>query len=295
MRNLSIALFVSFISLKVLAAACCGGSSAMPSLITGDDKVQVTSSISQNSMIATVDTNGKWKHLTQNDETNLFRLDAAFLLSDRWQLGAGLPLTSRHLGNESSAWNFGDASMSLGYEVLPDWDYSPWRPHGLGFLQITAPTGSSVYDGNPDNGLNISGKGFWNFAVGTYFSKSFGNYDFSITPEAHRSLPRRDQGGNTIRPAWGESLSFAAGWNKKNFRFGVGLTALHEEPIKTEGPIPSDGFEQKLWTGLVSASYLWTPELSSTLSYTNQSLFGQPVNASLGQSLSLSLQQRWPR
>lgn len=277
------------------AAACCGGSSAIPSLITGDDKAQLTSAFSQSSLLANVDSSGNWKHITTKDETSVFRLDGAFLVSDFWQMGMGIPMTSRHLGNESSNWSLGDISLSLGYEILPDWDYSVWRPHGLGFIQLTAPSGKSVYDENPDNGLNISGKGFWNFSAGAYFSKVFGSFDASVTPEFHRSMSRKDPDQNSIVPGWGRSLSLAGGWNKKDLRLGLGLSILHEDAIRTDGAFVSAGSEQNLWTGLVSASYLWTPELSSTLSYTNQTLFGQPTNSSLGQSVSVSLQQRWPR
>jgi hypothetical protein len=297
MKLLSLLLFSFCLSEKIFAAACCGGGFATPSLISGDDKAQITSSLSQSEVHADVYTNGLWKKRETNEHSETFRIDAAHIFADRWQAGLSLPVIKRSRANESSS-GLGDASTLLGYEYLPDWDYHPYRPKGIGFLQLVLPTGKSVYETDTTYGLDSRGRGFWALGLGTLLTKAFGKYDAFINAEVHRSFNKsiNESGINgTLKPGWGSNIGLGFGYNTKDFRFGGNLTWSYEDAIAIAGAINSEGSLQRFTTLGLTASYLMSSEWATTLSYSDQTLVGSPYNTSLSKSIMLLFQRRWLR
>ncbi len=282
----------------VKAAACCGGAFAVPSLITGDEAGTLTTSFSYSKVDTDVFADGVWQKRPGDDISQIFKIEGAHIFQDRFQAGVSIPFQIRNLsgaqGGQSSG--LGDVSGQLGYEYLPDWDYNPWRPHGVGFLSLNLPTGRSVYESN--DGLDSRGRGFWSLGLGTTLTKTWTRWDANSTLEIHRSFEKQVQNSQlegTIHPGWGGSWAFGTGYNFKDWRCGGSLTWSQEDPISVTGNRSSSGSLQRFTTGTLAVSYVADLEWAGTLNYSDQTLFGDPVNTSLSKSVSILIQRRWAR
>jgi len=296
-RSLSLALLSALLPSLAQAAACCGGGFALPSLIAGDDKAQISSSYSFSELaIDNVDSRGIWRKWDQHQSVQTFKIEGAHLLSDRWQAGLSVPIIRRSLTGQNYS-GLGDVAASVAFEYLPDWDYNPIRPKGIGFFQLTTPTGKSKAESEV-GGLDSRGNGFWAIGLGTLLSKSIRNVDGFVSLEGHRSLRKEfsnSQMNGTLNPGFGGSLGLGGGFNTRSWRFGTSITWFYEDPVSVRGNVNFDGFLERYATGVLAASYMPSDEWSGTLSYADQTLFGSPVNTSLGRTVALQLQRRWGR
>lgn len=279
------------------AAACCGGGFATPSLIVGDDRAQLSTSLSYNEIVIdNVDSQGVWRRARDHQKVQNLRIEGAHILSDRWQAGFVIPVVQRSQhGSQTSG--VGDIAVSAGYEYLPDWNYNPYRPKGLGYLQLTLPTGLARAE-SENGGLDSRGNGFWALGAGTLLTKSLRMWDVFNSLEVHRSFSK-DVRNSTLQgrlnPGYGGSLGVGAGYNTASFRYGGSITWTYEDPVKISGPSPSAGAVERYATAILSMSYLANDEWSGVVSYSDQTLFGNPVNTSLGRGIALQLQRRWAR
>lgn len=303
MIKLAIALLFSicFSYNKTLAAACCGGGFALPSIITNDDSTQVSTSFTQSKIDTDVFSNGNWQKRTNNDVTQSFKFDAAHLIADRWQVGISSNIIKRSrdgsMGGSEQA--FGDSTVNLGYETLPDWDYNPYRPHIISFLSINIPTGKSIYES--ETGIGSSGRGFWALSIGSILNKSWGNWDSNAAVEIHKGFTKNihtvDFNGDA-QPGFGSSYSIGSGYNLKDFRLGTSITWTYEDAIKitsTSNTASTRAEKQRYATGSAIISYMPTNDLSLTLSFADQTLFGDPTNTTLSKTVSFLLQKKWAR
>lgn len=289
--------FKSFLISKAFAAACCGGGFAAPALIVGDDKAQLTASISYTEITDDVGTDSLWRKRNSTESTESLKIEAAHIFSDLWQAGISIPIIKRNRAHESSS-GFGDVSATLGYEYLPDWDYNPWRPKGLGYLQITLPTGKPINESEANFQLDSRGRGYGAVGVGTILTKILDRWDVFANFDVHRSFSKRfsnSQNQGTLHPGYGGNLGLGAGYNTSALRYGCGLTWTYEDPVDVTGMTSSKGAAQRYSTASLSLSYLFKNEWASTLSYADQTWFGEPVNTTLGKSVMLFVQKRWVR
>lgn len=303
MKQLWICLFSLFIFLSAhnaLAAACCGSGFATPSLISGDDKAQLTTSYSHTEVaIDNVDAKGVWRKWDEHQKVQTFKIEAAHIFADVWQAGFSLPVIQRsHIGQRYSG--LGDAAATLGYEYLPDWNYHPYRPKGIGFLQLTLPTGKAKADSNV-GGLDSRGNGFWAIGAGTLLTKIWSRWDAYTSLEIHRSFNREIENSSlntSLKPGFGGNYALGLGYNVKDYRFGSSITWTYEDPIEVlnkSSAQKTSGSVERYATALFNISYMASDLWSGTLTYSDQTLFGSPVNTSLGRGLSLQLQRRWQR
>jgi len=282
-------IILSFAANKVWASACCGGGFAAPALIAGDDKAIFTGSYLYSQISTDVYADGLWSKRDFQESHESFRLDGAHIFRDRWQGGFSLPVVRRERQGEVST-GVGDVAVTLGHEYLPDWDYSPWRPKGLGYLQLTAPTGRSVYEADSKFQLDARGRGFWALGMGTLLTKIKGRWDFFSNLDLHHSLGR-----NNLKPGWGGNIGLGAGFNWARVRTGASLVWTFEDPVQVTGVMSSPGSGERYATASINSSYLYSDDWAGTLTYSDQTLFGNPVNARLGHSVILQLQRRWSR
>ncbi len=301
--RLKISLLLSLLfSLESNAAPCCGGTANVPSLITGDDRAQISTTFSSSYTVAEslVDGGVRYRHNSDNESTQTLRLDAATLLSDRFQLGTTLPILRRsrsRSGNQAESTGIGDIALNLGYELLPEWSYSSWRPKGILFLTTTLPTGGSIYESSALYRVDSRGRGFYALSLGSLFLKNWGDWDLSLLGELHRAFSRtiqNDSGSLGLHPGWGASGSLSAGWNPGAFRVGVALSPSFEEPVATDGIVVGSGEKSSLWTVALQLSYLVDPTLSTSLTYSDQTLISGH-NSNLNRGIALLIQKRWER
>jgi hypothetical protein len=262
-----------------------------------DDRALVTSSYGYSQVHADVSTDQTWRKRQTTESFETFKLDAAQIFRDRWQAGVSLPVI-RRAREENSEAGLGDITTSLGYEALPDWDYHPYRPRGLVFLQVTAPTGTPVAEAESDYLLDARGRGFWAVGVGTFLTKSFGRYDVFTSADVHHSFSRSYENGQArgeLNPGFGSHLTVGAGYNRDKWRWGASLTSSSEEPVEISGPNPSQGASQRDMTASLSSSVSLKENWAATLSYNDQTWFGSPSNTSLSRGVTVLLQKRWLR
>jgi len=297
MKLLFLLIFSFLLSAKAYSAACCGGGFASPSLIAGDNKAQVTLGMSQAQIFSDVNSQGIWSDRALSDKTSTFRIDAAHIFKDRWQWGLRVPLTQREIGSESSA-GLGDVSSSLGYEYLPDWDYNPWRPKGLGYVQLTAPTSPSVFESPNNLGIGSRGRGFWSVGAGTLLTKGVANWDGYLNMETHYSFKKsvsNQQLQGQVKPGMGTSIDLGIGYNIDAWRFGGSVSSLYEAGIDVSGSQNSQGSLQRSSSLSLQVSYLYNLSWAVTASYTDQSLLGSPWNTSISKTMLFQLQRSWSR
>ncbi|WP_413557374.1 serine protease spb1 [Bdellovibrio sp. HCB209] len=299
MKNLVLALIISGFSANAYAASCCGGGFAFPALIMGDDKAQVTSSLSYGQITDDVLPNKKWIKRDDANQSQTFKIEAATLLSDRVQTGASIPVVHRKVADENST-GLGDIALNLGHETFQELTYSRWKPRGITFLQLTLPTSPSIYDAENMLAADSRGRGFFTLGGGLALIKVFGTWDANSSVEIHKSFARdfstSSSGGEiTATPNLGHSWTVGGGWNKGNWRLGTSFTGLYEDAIEISGAQTSSGSAQQNITWAVMANYMMSMENAVTLSYADQTLFGTPENSSLSKTVTLSFQTRWQR
>lgn len=289
-------------SLHLYGASCCGGSSAVPSLITGDDKGQITTSYTQSNLTDQVDQNGVWIRRKGHTSQTL-KFDSALIFSDRWQAGLTFSAIEKNInsgGLQEKRSALGDVILTGGFESLPEWDYSVWPPKGFTFMTLTLPTGKSINESSTTLGTDISGRGVYSLGLGQLLMKAVGAWDYQMMIEVHQSFHRKVYSPTlerdvTLKPGIGSTLMAGLGWNVKEYRLGGSLSHLTEDPMKTSEPGSSGLTQQRLTTASVTAGYQINLETSSTLTLASQKLFGDPQNSDLNDSISLSIQKRWPR
>lgn len=280
------------------SAACCGGGFAAPAVIVGDNKAQLTTSYSfADVVVDNVDSLGIWRKWDEHQKVQTVKIEGAHIFADRWQAGFSLQTILRSRLGESYS-GLGDLSTSVGYEYLPDWNYNPYRPKGTGYFQVILPTGKSRADSEL-GGLDSRGNGFFALGLGTFLSKSIRKWDVFSSLEVHRSLSKNisnSQITGTLKPGWGSNFSLGGGYNVKDYRFGSSISWTYEDPIDVEGPQgTSQGSIERYATAAFTVSYLWNDDWSGTINYSDQTLFGSPLNTSLGRGVALQLQRKWSR
>lgn len=295
-------LFALFIQSSAFAASCCGGSLAAPALILGDEQRTFTATLAQREILEDVDTDGIWRKNQNHENIQNLKLDFATLFSDRWQTGVSVPMirkSKQYNSEENSKTGFGDVVLTLGYEALPEWEYSEWKPRGYLFTTLTVPTGKNLYE-TQGNTVDVRGRGFWALGFGAAFIKRWGLIDSVAQLEVHRSLPKtvNDPGGAgslRLTPGFGSSWLIGSGYSVKEFRFGLELSGRTEQATVVSGAQSSPGSTERDVTASAMIGYLFNDNLAGRLSFSDQRLFGTPLNTSLGQMISLSIQNRWAR
>lgn len=266
-------------------------------MIVNDDKAQATVTYSQTQITDDVGGDSLWRKRTTKELSETYKIEASHVFLDQWQAGLSIPVVKRERSNSSST-GLGDISATLGYEYLPDWDYNPWRPKGVGFIQITTPTGRSIAESDGLFHLDARGRGFWALGLGTILTKIVGKWDLVANFDAHRSFDKtysNSQSHGTLKPGYGASLGIGGGYNFSSFRLGSNITWTYEDPVDVSGTLSSRGAAQRYSTFTLSGSYLINQEWAATISYLDQTILGSPVNTSLGRGAMLVLQRRWAR
>jgi hypothetical protein len=297
LSNLVVVLLISLIPFSnALAAACCGGAGALPSVITGDEKILFNGTILQSDLHVRVTQDGVWRKQSALDRTQTLRLDYAQIIQDRFQVGFSVPVTQRQTGTKDSSSGLGDINLQGGYEYLPDWDYNLYRPKGIGYLVLSFPTGRSKYET-----VNLSetrGKGFASIGMGTVLTKQWSMIDALLGFEVRRGFSRSFESnafaGNLI-PQWGRTLSVGAGYHIQEFRTGAMISWNDEDSKQIITDQSQEEDAERFASGSVSLSYSSANQWSANITYTDQTLFGDPTNTTLSKTLSLSFQNRWAR
>lgn len=272
------------------AASCCGGSIGAPGLILGDEKTLIQSSFVMVEITDEVDAKSRWRKHLVNETIETFRLEASAVFQDRWQAGLSTRVIKRNRKTDSRT-GLGDLGMVVGYEALPEWEYSWWKPKAVVFSQIVLPTGRPVEQSRDRDLLDVTGKGFASLGVGSTLSKNIGVLSYTASFEVHRYVQRYfDQIESQLNPGLGNSFGFSVGGDVSNFWIGTGLNWIHEDAITNEKSgqrhRASETYTNWTLTMTRSLGHHW----AASIAFLDQTSFGAPSNTNLGRGLSLQLQ-----
>lgn len=278
-------------------AACCGGGLTTPSIIANDDRAQLTTAYSFSEVVIdNVDSKGIWRKWDNHQQTQTLKIDGAHLLTDLWQAGFSISAVERSRLAEKFS-GLGDVSLTTAYEYLPDWDYNPLRPKGIASLQLTLPTGLAKAE-SERGGIDSRGNGFFALGLGTLLSKTWDVWDAFTSLEIRRSFEKKianSQFQGQLVPGYGGSVGAGIGYYLRDWRFGPSIHWVYEDPIDLRGSSNISGSVERYATGVVAASYSGSPAWAGTLSYADQTIFGSPINTSLGKTIMIQLQRKWAR
>lgn len=284
--------FISLFNSQTFAAPCCAGSGALPSLITGDEARSVGVSISAGSVVADAAGAGKGLPVFRDDQSNRelrrnLTINGATLISDRWQVGASVPVVQNQISSgaysESKA-HLGDISATLGYEALPEWEYSEWKPRVFTFLQWVMPTGQPMENSTARMASDVSGLGFHQLHLGAIAIKRWNDWDANIVLKLGREF---SYSSGFLNSAIGGGYSFAERW-----RAGMSLEFQYQSPMKRPESITS---QKLVWNTGATMTYLAGANSSIIVGYVDQTLFGPAINTTLARTFSLAYQQRFER
>ena len=293
-----IALF--FFQFTAYGAACCGGSSAMPALITGDNNSQVSISQSLGKVVGRTyakDQNVFYSE-KKNYKTLTTSLKGAHLITPLLQFGGGVSIL--HKDNADNSVNesktlLGDTDLSLAYEYLPETFYSVWKPRGFVYFKQVLPTGRSNHESTTTLLTDVSGKGQYSSALGLVFTKIIKSFDWQIFGE-YRYLYSEEINGKSISSSTGDSQGITIGYSPSNgaIRLSAGITRNHySDKDITINNVLQNSDREDFWDFELGMNYM-VNDSTYTLSYTDQTILGSAQNTTLSRTISISWLERWP-
>lgn len=299
-RRLLFLVFALSFYTKAYAASCCGGGASFPSLILSDDKAQLGFSAAFSKIIGDAPLSGKAIFRSPSDDEWIYTytLDAASLITDRWQLGSTLPFVEKTRSTESdkaSAKGMGDISVTTAYEFLPEFSYSKWKPRGFLYFKVMFPTGGSIYESTKLYAVDSRGTGLYTFSVGTFLIKSWGSWDSSfrlaISKPLDRSFSSPSGDRITIRSGYEFNSAIAVGYSPLQGDWRLGLS-MNPFLVMTRD---LGTLDQLKWTTSFDISKMINRNWVSGISFSDQTLLGPARNSSLERSLSLFIRYKWER
>lgn len=293
-------LILTLIQVNTFAASCCGGGSAIPSLITGDNEAQF--SITQSYANIVGKTYSKNRNIFYSDnksyKTLTTSIKSARLITPLLQIGLGISIlhkNHREGSKKESKTHLGDSDLSLAYEFLPDTFYSKWRPRGFLYLKHTFPTGRSSHESTYKLLTDVTGRGQHLSSFGLVFTKVFKSIDWQFSGE-YKNLHEAQINNIKISNSAGGSIGLNIGYSPSNgpirMEFGVTRNHFDKKEIQINGSTQKSTREQ-YWDFDLNASYMIN-DSTFTLSYLDQTLIGSVENTTLSRKISISWLERWP-
>lgn len=288
------------IQISIYGAACCGGSSAIPSLITGDNQSQFSLSQSMGKVIGR--TYQRDRSVFYNDskdyKTFTTSIKGAYLLGPLLQIGGGISLLSKDNSEgtvSESKTLIGDTDISVAYEYLPETFYSVWKPRGFIYFKHVFPTGKSNFETNTSLLTDVSGKGQHISSLGLVFSKIFRSIDWQLYSE-FKYLYDEEVNGKNISSSLGDTQGLNIGYSPNNgaVRTSIGLSRHHfEDKEIVVNNSTQNSSREEYWDFELGLAYM-VNDSTYSLSYTDQTLFGSTENTTLSRTISISWLERWP-
>ncbi len=293
------------------AAPCCAGGSAVPALITGDELRVFSVGVSYGNVMGDAPpAGGGWPtfrdDLSPSESKQTLAISYAQLLDhDRLQAGITVPVVVNHLvtaTQSNSSTQLGDFSVTLGYETMPEWDYSEWKPRVFNFIQLVLPTGQSIYQSSDSYSTDVGGLGFWQLHLGGIALKKWNAWDASIVANIGyyfgQSFTSSSTGEVTnVGSTWSLVGSVSGGYSfAELWRVGMSIEPqyLFPQSVSSDGALPSTS-PKMLWNTTFACSVLIGQDSSLALTYVDQTLLGPAINTTLSRTLGLSYQLRWER
>lgn len=282
------------------AASCCGGGSALPSLVTTDDRSQFATAFSISQIaIDNVDGSGVWHKNENHQTTQTLKFDYAYVLDSDMQFGFTVPIVTKGFQDKTYS-GLGDVQAHIGYEYLPELDYNIYKPKGFVYSGLIFPTGFSKFR-SFQGGVDSRGQELWGLTFGHVLVKNYMQFDVMNVVDVHHYFDQnlKKVNGENIKirhSGVGGQMAISGGYNTDKARLGLSMAWIYESPISIESQLDHDqGYIEKYGQVSLAYSYMLSELQGFTVSYSDQTLVGSPLNTSLGRSISVQLNQRWTR
>lgn len=283
---------------QVMGAACCGGGTSLPTLITGDYRGQVV--LSGSNAAITHDSNVSGKVNKRNGANQkiieILTLSTSYLITPYWQVGLTLPYkfnTHKTRSFDESSRGASDIKAQLAYEFLPEYSFSLWRPKGYVFFEQTFPNSRSTYNADMPLRSDSLGNGLYTTALGMSFVKTIYSFDILFMSEIHKGLKRKFEQNSesfSVNPELGGSALLGIGYSPYSGSFRIGSTLLYSQEGSREivGNTTTVSRSSYFWEIGVNLSYLFN-DISFSIAYKDQSFLGEASNTTLSKSLGVSI------
>jgi hypothetical protein len=293
------------------AAPCCAGGSAVPALITGDEAELYQVGISWGAVIGDAPGSGGGipvfrDGLSIAENRGIATINHARLLDgDRLQAGISIPIQFNQLSQGARAEDsvqIGDVAAVIGYETLPEWEYSLWKPRIFSFVQIGLPTGRSIHESRSTFASDVSGLGQFSLSAGSIALKRWSKWDLNLLARGGSVFGRTFgpvQGGGDL--ILGNSFigtgSIGAGFSPlERIRIGGALSVDYQSPVEIlNSNVYSVTSERLVWNTNLSLMLLIGSDDSLVMGFQDQTWFGPAYNTSLSRTGYLSFVHRVER
>lgn len=290
MKSVFLTIISLFVAHQSFAAACCSGGSSDAPIIIGDEKSKLQSIYSSSKIkVNSVDELGLWHQTNSKTTVNTLKLQYSSLISDRWQWATNLSALERKL-NENKYFGLGDAHLLTSYEYLHRYSYSSFLPNSFVYVGASLPMSVSKTE-SENGGLDSFGQGVPTRYIGTKLSFPQKAFNFLF------GLQIGEKSGDRLPSSYWNTMDASISMTNKKWSYGASTLWYSSDGISyqdEQGRILLAGPER--YTDLtLSIDYEIDNQQSLSVSYTDQTILGSPINTSLSQAISIRYAIKSPR
>jgi hypothetical protein len=279
-------------------------------MITTNERMQFAGNIASSSIYGWANKNARIQTEPNQERLTIFNIDGSMMIADRTQFGASLPLIQKQVTSPQGHFaqtGVGDARFNLGFNLLPEYTYSPLRPKMFGFTQLILPTGISSADSVAPEQVDAIGEGRTSLATGLVILKDFAWFDAYFIPQTLVSVPIR--GSNSLSDAFfpllpifktGAIVGLGASW--QDFRVGFRVDPIYQYAYSIKAGSSQRMLPPKLTTAFgFEASYMVSRQFAVLAMYFDQDLFGladrfkTSFNTTVARQMSIGAVYRIPQ
>ena len=283
---------------SLIAASCCGQSSAGIPLLSLGQKYFLSLSLSKTQALGRVFNDGSflvWED--QQRRQDIWQIGLGTSLSDLSQVFLQTRYHQNHFQDafgDAQSTDFGDTNLSYLYEVLPEYEYSPWRPSLYLGTSLAFPTGRSIHAGDLlGEGAGVTGFDQW--GLGLNFSARKWLYPLEVLVQySYMYLWGRNFGSIQVSSSISQQLQMQVLWQSNwwNLQWGLGIQHQSLGPRKLSSANSSTATSE--FTSLqLSLIRSFTERHAVSLNFTDDGWLGPARNSLIQQSFTLNWSQNF--
>lgn len=297
MKSLVFFVLIYFFHFKIVASPCCGQSSSGLNVMTlrQSYSLNVTQSYSQ-ALGRVYDSDPSFYVWPDSKQRTLSLTQLAFAVgvAPKIQILVNSAFQTAQFQDgdyQKSQSQFTDTTLGLSYEFLSEYKFSLYKPTGYLTLLTNLPTGQSVFDlDSGPEAINVSGHDQWGFGLGLTLNKVILPWTFLFQARS-MYLSKKEFENSEVGDFFDSSFLFSLSYNlaKPNLVLSLGLTqfVLSSRTVQSFRQVHVSGSRSTaLQFGILKSI---TDLLALSLTYSDQTLLGDPENSLLSQTISLNL------
>ncbi len=289
-------LIFSFLVLSNQAEAnnCCGQSPASFTVLSQDQRLSLSAGFSYLRSQGRVYANSNeffiWGDKKRDVRSLL--LNIASVVSGRHQVFLNTAFMEGQYVDQlesGRSTNQADTLVGYSYEVLPEYNFSYWKPLVYLTAFVNLPTGNSIYEeGTLSEGADVTGHNQWGVGIGLTAIKTY--YPFTVTLQARTiRLFAREFSTVEVSDFYDSSLALLGNYVSRlwglSFSSGITFNHLSERRLLPSG-VTSDVTQN--FTVLAGIQRPISNSLNLGINYADQTLIGPAKNSILNRSITIN-------